>query len=240
VPGYTRRQLKEDKFAETAKGAAHWAGGHRQTVIWAASIILIVVLALAGLWTWHLRQTEQANLELGTALRTFKMPLRQPGAPTTDATPGFATIAERGKAAEKQLESVADKFPYTSPGKIARYLEGVASMQAGDNAAAEQQLKTATDFRDKDIAALAKLSLATLYRSTNRSPDALKIYKDLVDHPTTTVPKAEAQLELAEMYETADPQQAASIYEQLQKEDPQSPAAQIAAAKLAKTKQFHP
>jgi TolA-binding protein len=234
VPGYTRRQLKEDKFAETAKGAAHWAEEHRQTMIWGGGIALVIVLAAAGLWTWHGRQTEQANIELSVALRTFKSPLRPPGspAPTDDTTPSFVSIADRGKAAEKQLKSVADKFPYTGPGRLARYLEGVASMQAGDNAAAEQQLKTAADFGNKDIAALAKLSLATLYRSTNRSPDAVKIYKDLADHPTNTVSKAEAQLDLAEMYEITDPAQANSIYQQLQKEDPQSPAAQIAGSKL--------
>jgi hypothetical protein len=38
------------------------------------------------------------------------------------------------------------------------------------------------------------------------------------------------------MYETTDPQQATSIYEQLKKDDPQAPAGQIAAAKLAKPK----
>jgi len=234
VPGYTRRQLKEDKFAETAKGAAHWAEEHRQTMIWGGGIVLIVVLAAAGLWTWHNRQTEQANIELSVALRTFKASLRPPNspAPADDTTPSFASIADRAKAAEKQLKSVADKFPYTSPGKLARYMEGVASMQAGDNAAAEQQLKTAAAFGNKDIAALAKLSLATLYRSTNRPADAVKIYKDLADHPTNTVSKAEAQLDLAEMYETTDPAQANSIYQQLQKEDPQSPAAQIAGSKL--------
>ena len=239
MPGYTRRQLKEDKLAETAKGAAHWAGDHRQTVIWAGGIVLVLALALGGLWIWHGRQTEQANMEMGTALRTFRAHLRPPGAPATpadDTAPSFATIAERGKAAEKQLKSIADKFPYTGPGKIARYLEGIASMQAGDNAAAEQQLKTAADFRDKDIAALAKISLATLYRSTNRARDAVKVYKDLADHPTATVSKAQAQLELAEMYETTDPSQAASIYEQLKKDDPAGPVGQIATAKLAKPK----
>jgi hypothetical protein len=234
VPGYTRRQLKEDKFAETAKGAAHWAEEHRPTMIWGGGIALVIVLAAAGLWTWHNRQTEQANIELSVALRTFKATLRpaSPAAPADDATVSFVSIADRGKAAEKQLKSVADKFPYTGPGKVARYLEGVASMQAGDNAAAEQQLKTAADFGNKDVAALAKLSLATLYRSTNRSPDAIKIYKDLADHPTNTVPKSEAQLDLAEMYETTDPAQATSIYQQVQKDDPQTAAGQIAASKL--------
>ena len=77
------------------------------------------------------------------------------------------------------------------------------------------------------------MSLATLYRATNRSSEAVKIYKDLQDHPTDTVSKAQAQLEMAEMYESSDPQQAASIYQQIQKDDPTSQAARIAGAKLA-------
>ena len=66
--------------------------------------------------------------------------------------------------------------------------------------------------------------------------DAIAAYKDLSEHPTVTVSKSQAQLELAEMYETTDPQQATLIYQQLQKEDPRSPAAQVASQKLAKVK----
>jgi hypothetical protein len=39
------------------------------------------------------------------------------------------------------------------------------------------------------------------------------------------------------MYETTDPQQASSLYQQIQKENPQSPAAQIASSKLSGGKQ---
>ena len=110
-------------------------------------------------------------------------------------------------------------------------MSGIALIQAGDKAAAEKELKTASDFRDKDVAALAKMALASMYRGTNRAPEAIAIYKDLSEHPTVTVSKSQAQLELAEMYETTDPQQAALIYQQLQKEDPRSPAAQLASQK---------
>jgi len=79
-----------------------------------------------------------------------------------------------------------------------------------------------------DVAALAKMALASMYRGTNRAPEAIAIYKDLSEHPTVTVSKSQAQLELAEMYESTDPQQATLIYQQLQKDDPRSPAAQLA------------
>ena len=103
-------------------------------------------------------------------------------------------------------------------------------------AGAEQELKTAANFSDKDVAALAKMALASMYRTSNRTPEAIAIYKDLSEHPTATVSKSQPQLELAEIYETTDPQQAALIYQQLQKEDPGARPDKWLAQKLAKVK----
>ena len=236
MPGYTRRQLKEDKFADTAQGAALWATGHRQTVILTVGIALVAIVATAGVIAWRGRQTDQANTELSAAMRTFETPVGPAAAAGGDTSPTFATIADRAKAAEKQFGSVADKYSSVSPGRIARYLRGTALLQAGDKAGAEQDLKTAAAFSDKDVTGLAKMALASIYRTSNRMPEAIAIYKELADHPTATVPKAQTQLELADIYETTDPQQAALIYQQLQKDDPRSPAAQVAAQKLSKPK----
>jgi thioredoxin-like negative regulator of GroEL len=109
-------------------------------------------------------------------------------------------------------------------------------MQAGDSAAAEREFKAVADSSDKEVAALAKMALASIYRGSNREADAAKIYKELADHPTATISKGTAQLELAEMYEKTDPQQATTIYQQLQKDDPRSAAAQVAAQKLMRPK----
>jgi predicted negative regulator of RcsB-dependent stress response len=238
VPGYTRRQLKEDKFAQTAQGAAVWATGHRQTVIWTVGLALIAVLLTAGVITWRSRQSDEANTQLSAAMRTLDAQILPAGSPppAEDAGPTFPTIADRAKAAQKQFQAIADKYSTVSPGKIARYMSGIAYMQAGDKTAAEQELKTASNFSDKDVAALAKMSLASIYRGTNRTAEAIAIYKDISEHPTVTVPKSQAQLELAEMYEKTDPQQATLIYQQLQKDDPRSPAAQVAGQKLTKAK----
>ena len=236
MPGYTRRQLKEDKFAETAQGAARWATGHRQTVVWTVGIVLAATLVIVGVMAWHSRLSEQGNTELAAAMRTFEAQLTAPGTPAGDTGPTFTSIADRAKAAGKQFKAVADKYSAVAPGKIARYLSGISLIQAGDKAGAEQELKTAANLGDKDVAALAKMALATMYRGSNRAPEAIAIYKGLSEHPTATVSKAQAQLELAEMYETTDPEQAALIYKQLQKEDPRGPAGQVAAQKLSKSK----
>ena len=232
MQGYTRRQLKEDKFAQGAQGAMYWATEHRQAVVWTIVLILVIAIVLIGFLTWSSHQTDQANAALGAAMRTFTTPLRQPGTPANETQKSFNTMAERGKEAEKEFRNVADKYSMTKPGKLAGYMAGVAAMQAGDNAGAEKQLKSAADSRDTDLSTLAKMALATLYRSTNRPSDAAKIYKDVADHPSNMVSKPAAQLELAAMYEATDPKQAATIYEQIQKDNPNTAAAQIAASKL--------
>lgn len=238
MQSYTRRQLKEDKFAKGTQEAVHWATEHRSLLIWAVGAVVILAVIVVGLLTWNSRQTERANVDLSKALETLNAPLRPANAPapTDTAFKSFANSTERGKQAEKELKNVADQFPHTKPGKIAAYLAGTAAAQAGDNAGAEQQLKTMADSSDKDVAALAKLALANLYRTTNRPGDAARVYKDLTDHPTETVPKGEAQLQLAETYEASDPKEAATLYQQIQKENPNSMAAQIAASKLAANK----
>ena len=236
MQGYTRRQLKEDKFAEKTKEAVQWTAGHQRLVLWA---VVLVVLGLGGYFgytTWESRQSEAANAALGSAMRTFNDQLRPAGAPAVEGEQSFTSVADRAKAAGKQFKDVADKYSYTKPGKIARYMEGVAAMQAGDGASAEQQFKAVAGSRDQNIAALAKMALASHYRSSNKFSDATRIYKDLQEHPTDTVSKAQAQLAMAEMYENSDPQQAASIYQQVQRENPDNPAGQMAAARLATVK----
>jgi predicted negative regulator of RcsB-dependent stress response len=233
VQSYTRRQLKEDKFAKGTQEAVHWATEHRQLLIWSISAVVVAGILVTGYLTWNSHQTEQANIELSKALQTFSAPLRPAGSPPDPSIKTYDSIAERGKDAQKEFQAVADQFPHTKPGKMARYLAGTAAIDAGDNATAERLLKSAAEESDKNVASLAKLALANFYRANNRTVDAAKLYKELIDNPTDTVSKGRAQLELAALYESTDPKEAANIYQQIQKESPASPAGRIAASKLA-------
>jgi predicted negative regulator of RcsB-dependent stress response len=235
VQSYTRRQLKEDKFAKGTLETMHWATEHRQLLIWSIGVLVVAAILITAYLAWNSHQTEQANIALNKALQTFSAPLRPAGSPPDPSTKTFTSIAERGKEAEKEFQAVADQFRHTKAGKMAGFLAGAAAVQAGDNAAAERLLRSAADNSDKNVASLGKLALANLYRSDNRAVDAAKLYKELIDNPTDMVSKGEAQLELAALYESTDPQQAANIYQQIQKESPASAAGRIAAGKLAGT-----
>ena len=235
MPSYTRRQLKEDKFAETAQGAMQWASGHRKGTLWTIVLSVAVVVTAVLLYTWHSRQTERANADLSKAIRTFNARLREPGTPAGEDL-SFTSITERAQQAEKEFTAIADNYRFTKAGKLARYMAASAALQAGDKSG-EEKMKAVADSGNSDVAPLAKLALASLYHATGRDSDAIKIYTDLMDHPKGSVSKAQAQLALADLLEPTDPKRAELIYQAVQKENPDTVVAQIAASKLGVKKQ---
>jgi len=103
---------------------------------------------------------------------------------------------------------------------------------SGDTKQAETYLRELVGHKDRELAALAKFALASMLRGTEREPEAVKIYQELIAQPTASIPKETAQLELALAYEDDQPAEAVRIYTQLRTEKPASPAAQVATARL--------
>lgn len=226
-----RHQLKQDKFATTAVETYSWAAEHRDKLLWGALAVAAVLAIVIGLSTYMSSRNQRANLDLADAMRTYNAGI----GPANPAQPNeltFPTTADRAKAAHQKFEQVADKYGSTDAGKIARYMGGVTAVQMGDNAMAERELKRAIDDGGQDVAALARMALAGVYRSTNKDSQAADLYKYVIDHPTNSVGKSAAQLELASLYEQKQPTEAVRIYQQIQKDDAQSAAAQTASARL--------
>jgi len=71
----------------------------------------------------------------------------------------------------------------------------------------------------RNCPSLANLVLASVYRNQKKDSDAIAIYKDLIDHPTLSVPKTIAQLGLADLYQATQPAEANKLYEQITKDD---------------------
>jgi predicted negative regulator of RcsB-dependent stress response len=220
VQSYSRRQLKQDKFVETTGRALHWTEEHRNTLIAALAVVILALGAYIGYTAWTAAQDDQASFELGNAVRTYTAAIRPAGEAVQPDGPAktFASIAERSGAAMNEFQQVADKYPRTRNGHMARYLAGVAALDKGDIAAAESNLKRAADA-DRDTATLAKFALAGLYRSQQKTDDAAKLYRDLIDADSAVVGKTQAQLALAEMYETKNPAEAVKVYEQIVKDE---------------------
>ncbi len=229
---YTRHQLKEDKFAVAAEEAVHWTVAHRNKLVAAGVIAAVLVVAAAGFYFYQQSRETDASLAMNRALRTYNAELRAPDAPAAPNLQTFTSVQERAKAAQKEFQAIVDAYGRTRTAKIAKYFLGTTAADAGDSAAAEKHFKDVMQDGGPDLAASAKFALAALYRAGGREADAIKLYKELADKPTSTVPKVTAQLELAAIYEKSDPTEAKRIYEQIRKDEPSSPAAEFAASRL--------
>jgi TolA-binding protein len=107
----------------------------------------------------------------------------------------------------------------------------------GDNTAAENDFKQVISSGNRELASVAKLALASLYGDTKRTKDAVTIYQELINKPTTAVGKVTAQLQLAELYQASNqPLDAKRLYEDVKKDNPNTEAAQMATQKLAELK----
>ena len=233
MPGYTRHQLKQDRFAETAAETVSWAVEQRNKIIVGAVAIALLLLVVVGGWFYLDHRDSQASVDFGKAIRIYEAQLRPPNAPAQPDFLTFTSASERAAAAQKEFKAVADNYPHTRSSEFARYFIGLTYRDMGDTKDAEKYLNQVAGSHNKELASLAHMALAGVYEQTNRESDAIKIYQDLIAHPTTTVPKSTAQLELASVYQAKQPAEAAHIYEQIRKDDPQSPAAEIATTRLA-------
>lgn len=237
----TRHSLKQDRFSQVtidaAERTAHWTVEHQNKLIVAGTVLAVVIAAVVGVMYYLNQQDQKASLEVTRAIRTLDTPVRPANMPPQPEQPSFASSGERATAAQKLFQAVVDKYPHTHAADVSRYFLGITASQLGDNAGAEKNLQSVISSGGSDLAALAKMGLATVYRNSNRNKEAIELYKQLAAKPTRTVGKALADMELAATYEANNqPVEAKRIYEQIQKENPTSEAAQMASAKLQQLK----
>jgi tetratricopeptide (TPR) repeat protein len=222
VDRQTRHQLKQDEFRDTLVQLEEYFKQHYKEIL-NVTIIVVVVLGLAGGLKYYTdRQEAAANTDLGEALATFRAYVGPP-------TPGqsepsgvtYATAQDKYKKALQQFDAILAKYrvlPRPKAVEIARYQAGVCQSLLDDHAGAIQTLTEASLDHDPEIAALAKFALAGELAKSGKTPEAAKLYQELADHPTMTVPKASALLALADAYRESQPAQARQIYERVEKE----------------------
>jgi predicted negative regulator of RcsB-dependent stress response len=230
---YTRHELKQDKFAASAAEAVHEVVEHRSGIVQVVAIVLVLAVLGGGIW-WYMSSREAlATDALGRAMVTYNAPVVPPGTPKENAVTTFNSDQERLIAAKNAFYAVSDQYGWTHSGQYARYLAAMTEQELGNYKVAEDQLRALSNVRRKELAALAKLGLASVYRSENRDSEAIGMLQTLAEKPTDGVPKATAQLSLADIYVAEhQPDKAKVLYDEIAKQNPKNAVGQIAKAHL--------
>jgi tetratricopeptide (TPR) repeat protein len=134
----------------------------------------------------------------------------------------YADEAARANDALNKFSAVASKYPSTLPGKQALYYAALCLEDLERHNQALEDLKKLASGSDKELANMAQYQTAVIYARTGKPSDAAKILRELADKHSVFVPRPLALLELGNVLRQTNPKEAASVYQQIKKEFPDS------------------
>jgi predicted negative regulator of RcsB-dependent stress response len=216
----SRKELKQDKIKESIEHGAEAVFSHSQLTLAVLVVILIVASSYGGWRIYTDRQTVQASASFDAAMKVYSARI----AGTPDAAepnePVYSDEQARAQDASVKFTAVADKYPGTNPGRLARYYAALCFEDLDRQNQALEELKKLSASSDKEMVAMAQYQTAVLYSRTGKPNDAIKIYRALADKPSVMVTKPLVLLELASVLRQTSPSEAATIYRQITKDYP--------------------
>lgn len=218
----SRKELKQDKIHDAIEHGAEAVFSHTTVLSVAVLAVVIVAVSYAG-WRFYVdRQTVQASAALDVAMRTYSARVGTTPDPSDPGETLYPTEEARAQDAAQKFSAVADKYPNTNPGRLAAYYAALCYEDLEHQNQALEQLKKISSGKDKELVAMAQYQIGVIYERTGKLADAAKVFRNLADHSSIFVPRPLALLELAQVLRQSNPQEAASVYEQLKKEFPNS------------------
>jgi hypothetical protein len=224
----SRKELKQDKIKETIEHGAEAVLSHGQF----AGILVILVLAIGlgyGSWRFYIdRQTVEASSAFDVAMKAYQGRIGTAPDPVEPNEPVYPDEKSRVQDALNKFTGTADKYPSTNPGKLARYYAALCLEDLERQNQALEELKKISTGSDKELATMAQYQMAVIYSRTGKTDDAVKLLRALADKPSVIVPRPLVLLELARVLAPSNPKEAASIYQQIKKEFPDTTLAEQA------------
>ncbi len=212
----TRKELKQDKFAAEVTHTVGYLAEHRAESIRYGVAALVVVVLVAGFFTWRSRQAVDRHKALAEALEVRLTPVGPVQGDPTART--FTTEEEKTKAQIAAFSNVASQYSGTYEGTIAEYYLGVIAVDQGNLAGAAKAFQQVIEDGSSEYASLAKLSLAHVYKAQGKINDGEQLIRSLVAKPTAFVSKEEATIALASYLASRNPVEARKLLEPLRSE----------------------
>ena len=221
----SRKELKHDKIKETFEHGAEAVISHGQFALIVITVALVAIIGYSG---WHFyidNRTKEATGAFDVAMKAYQGRIGATPNPADPSEPVYPTDEARVQDSLQKFTGVADRYSNTNPGKLARYYESLCLEDLDRHNQAIEELKKINGGRDKELAAMAQYQTAMIYARTDRPAEAIKILRALADKPPVLVPRPLVLLELAGVLKKTNPQEAATLYQQIKKEFPDTPMA---------------
>jgi tetratricopeptide (TPR) repeat protein len=221
-----RHHLKDNELASLAANARQALEERRGQLT--AVLVGIVVIGAAALgyfaWRGSVQGRAHALLAEGTAVEEARVgPPPAPGTPSTGLS--FNTEREKHQAALTKFKLVADEYPSTDAGLLARYREAATWMALGNPKEAISAYQQVIDRAGDTIyGQMARLGLAQAQAHAGQFDRAIATYKEISQRKDGPLPVDGILMQLGRTYiDAGKPEDARQTFNRLVQEFPDSP-----------------
>jgi outer membrane protein assembly factor BamD (BamD/ComL family) len=204
MKGSERHHLKDNELANLAIRLRRAAQEQKRGL--GGTLIAIVVLggAVLGYLAWQAREERRAATLMAAAVAVEEAPVGpQQGTGTPAPGLSFATERERQEAAAGRFKAVADDFPSTATGRLARHREGSIWLVLGRPKEAAAAFQQVADADSGLLGQTARLGLAEAHTLSGDYAQAIAAYEAAVARTDGRVPVEGILMQLARTYRNA-------------------------------------
>lgn len=240
-----RKKIKTNEFAESVARARVALTEHQRQVTAAGVIVLAILVAVVGFFTWRTSRNSKATGMLATALAVAEAPVIPPTPPAPGSPPPiqqagtYPNESARAEAALPVLLKTADAYPSTGAGITARYRAAATLAQLGRFGEAEQQYQLVIQQAGHDSIydRTARLGLGEAQLADGKTDAAIATLQELSTDSTSQLPLDGVLMQLGRAYVKAGKTvEASRAFTRVIDEFPQSLYADDAKAELANVK----
>lgn len=229
-----RQELKHDEFIDSVEAFELYLEDNWRLLAVLFLGVLLTGGSLGGFYWYSARQEGLAGAALANAQMTLEAQVQEglPPLPGEGAQRTFTSERAKYEAAEKEFAAIRADYPRTRAALMAKHYEALCRYRLGQTEAALGTLAELSRAADPNVAALAKFHLAGYYEDLGKPKEAEKLYRQLLEHPAATVPRAMALLALADLMAPTNPAEARQLYNQVKSEFPDTAVASEVSRRL--------
>lgn len=220
-----RHQLKTNEFAKAVMRAQALFLARQRQVVGIVVAVLVVLVAVAGYAVWRTQAAARADALLAEAMVLGESPLASAATPgEAPAATSFSSETARAEAVLERLTAVAEQYPSTPAGLVARYQAGSRLVQLGRVAEARAAFEDVAARAGSSIyGRMARLGLAEVQVLDGQHDAAIQVFRELAAQQDGDLPVDGLLMQLGRTYLAAGkPTEALQSFQRVLDEFPQS------------------
>jgi TolA-binding protein len=233
-----RHHLKENEFAEWLLGAKSWYEANSRTIGYVGLAALLALAAVMGTMAYRQWSAGKASSALAEALVIAEAPVLPPapgeaGKPPVQRPGTYPTDRARLEAALPKLMAVADAYPGSDAGIMARYRAAAALVAVGRIQEGIQRYKEVVEKGKGAYQVMARLGIGEAHLMAGQFDQAIASFKEVESLKSEDAPADGVLMQLGRAYQLAGKaDDAKKTFKRVVDEFPQSPYAPAARREL--------